>query len=152
LFRIQPKMKIKLFLLLFISANLFAQQPQKLSSNEIYHEIQKLNFLGSVLYVAAHPDDENTTLISYFGNEVKANSAYISLTRGDRGQNIIGPEMGELVGVIRTQELLQARGVDGGEQLFSRAYDFGFSSVPEEALENGGKQQVLEDLVLCIRD
>ncbi|MFA7445001.1 MAG: PIG-L family deacetylase [Flavobacteriaceae bacterium] len=145
-------MKIKLFLLLFISANLFAQQPQKLSSNEIYHEIQKLNFLGSVLYVAAHPDDENTKLISYFGNEVKANSAYISLTRGDGGQNLIGAEMGELLGVIRTQELLKARSVDGGKQFFSRAYDFGFSKVPEETFEIWDKQQVLEDLVQCIRD
>lgn len=145
-------MKIKLFLLLFISANLFAQQPQKLSSNEIYHEIQKLNFLGSVLYVAAHPDDENTKLISYFSNEVKANSAYISLTRGDGGQNLIGPEMGELLGVIRTQELLKARSIDGGKQFFSRAYDFGFSKVPEETFEIWDKQQVLEDLVQCIRD
>src|SRR5690606_27774649 len=121
-------------------------------SNEIYHEIQKLNFLGSVLYVAAHPDDENTKLISYFGNHVKANSAYISLTRGDGGQNLIGPEMGELLGVIRTQELLKARSVDGGKQFFSRAYDFGFSKVPEETFEIWDKQQVLEDLVQCIRD
>lgn len=145
-------MKFKLFLLLFISANLFAQQPQKLSSNEIYHEIQKLNFLGSVLYVAAHPDDENTKLISYFSNEVKANSAYISLTRGDGGQNLIGAEMGELLGVIRTQELLKARSIDGGKQFFSRAYDFGFSKVPEETFEIWDKQQVLEDLIQCIRD
>lgn len=145
-------MKFKLFLLLFISANLFAQQPQKLSSNEIYHEIQKLNFLGSVLYVAAHPDDENTKLISYFSNEVKANSAYISLTRGDGGQNLIGAEMGELLGVIRTQELLKARSIDGGKQFFSRAYDFGFSKVPEETFEIWDKQQVLEDLVQNIRD
>jgi len=145
-------MKLKLFLFFFISVNLFAQSPKKLSSNEIYHEIQKLNFLGSVLYVAAHPDDENTKLISYFGNEVKANSAYISLTRGDGGQNLIGPEMGELLGVIRTQELLKARSIDGGKQFFSRAYDFGFSKVPEETFEIWDKQQVLEDLVQCIRD
>src|SRR5690554_242847 len=145
-------MKLKLFLFFFISVNLFAQSPKKLSSNEIYHEIQKLNFLGSVLYVTSHPDDENTKLISYFGNEVKANSAYISLTRGDGGQNLIGPEMGELLGVIRTQELLKARSIDGGKQFFSRAYDFGFSKVPEETFEIWDKQQVLEDLVQCIRD
>lgn len=144
-------MKLKL-LLLFVSLNVFAQQPKKLSSNEIYHEIQKLNFLGSVLYVAAHPDDENTKLISYFANEVKANSAYISLTRGDGGQNLIGAEMGELLGVIRTQELLKARSIDGGKQFFSRAYDFGFSKVPEETFEIWDKQQVLEDLIQCIRD
>ncbi len=145
-------MKLKAILFFLISVNLFAQTPKKLSSNEIYHEIQKLNFLGSVLYVAAHPDDENTKLISYFGNEVKANSAYISLTRGDGGQNLIGSEMGELLGVIRTQELLKARSVDGGKQFFSRAYDFGFSKVPDETFEIWDKQQVLEDLVQCIRD
>lgn len=145
-------MKIKLFLCLFLSINLFAQQPQKLSSNEIYHEIQKLNFLGSVLYVAAHPDDENTKLISYYSNEVKANSAYISLTRGDGGQNLIGAEMGELLGAIRTQELLKARSIDGGKQFFSRAYDFGFSKVPEETFEIWDKELVLNDLVQAIRD
>lgn len=145
-------MKFKLFLFLFISVNLFAQQPQKLSSNEIYHEIQKLNFLGSVLYVAAHPDDENTKLISYYSNEVKANSAYISLTRGDGGQNLIGAEMGELLGAIRTQELLKARSIDGGKQFFSRAYDFGFSKVPEETFEIWDKELVLNDLVQAIRD
>lgn len=101
----EKSMKLKLFLFL-ISFSVFAQPPKKLSSNEIYHEIQKLNFLGSVLYVAAHPDDENTKLISYFSNHVKANSAYISLTRGDGGQNLIGSELGELLGVIRTQELI----------------------------------------------
>jgi LmbE family N-acetylglucosaminyl deacetylase len=145
-------MKLRLFLFLLLSVNLFAQAPKKLSSNEIYHEVQKLNFLGSVLYVAAHPDDENTKLISYFGNEVKANSAYISLTRGDGGQNLIGSEMGELLGVIRTQELLKARSIDGGKQFFSRAYDFGFSKVPDETFEIWDKQQVLNDLVQCIRD
>lgn len=145
-------MRLKIFLLFFISVQLFAQAPKKLSSNEIYHEIQKLNFLGSVLYVAAHPDDENTKLISYFGNHVKANSAYISLTRGDGGQNLIGPEMGELLGVIRTQELLKARSIDGGKQFFSRAYDFGFSKVPDETFEIWDKQQVLNDLVQCIRN
>ncbi len=143
-------MKLKI-LFFFISLNLFAQQPKQLSSNEIYHEVQKLNFLGSVLYVAAHPDDENTKLISYFSNEVKANSAYISLTRGDGGQNLIGPEMGELLGVIRTQELLKARSIDGGKQFFSRAYDFGFSKLPEETFDIWDKQQVLDDLVQVIR-
>src|SRR5690606_15457203 len=120
-------MRLKIFLLFFISVQLFAHAPKKLSSNEFYQEIHKMNFLGSVLYVAAQPDNENTKLISYFGNHVKANSAYISLTRGDGGQNLIGPEMGELLGVIRTQELLKARSIDGGKQFFSRAYDFGFS-------------------------
>lgn len=143
------KLKILFFL---IGLNIYAQPSKQLSSNEIYHEIQKLNFLGSVLYVAAHPDDENTKLISYFSNEVKANSAYISLTRGDGGQNLIGPEMGELLGVIRTQELLRARSIDGGKQFFSRAYDFGYSKLPDETFEIWDKEQVLTDLIQVIQD
>ena len=102
-----------------------AQKPQKLNSNQIYERIQKLNFLGTALYIAAHPDDENTRLISYLSNHVKARTGYLSLTRGDGGQNLIGPEIRELLGVIRTQELLAARRVDGGEQRFTRANDFG---------------------------
>jgi len=143
------RLKIVFF---FIGLNLFAQQPKKLSSDEIFQEIQKLNFLGSVLYVAAHPDDENTKLISYFSNQVKANSAYISLTRGDGGQNLIGAEMGELLGAIRTQELLKARNTDGGKQFFSRAYDFGFSKMPDETFEIWDKNLVLNDLVQAIRN
>src|SRR5690606_14324465 len=102
-----------IFILLVLSISNFAQAPKKPSSAEIYESIQKLNFLGSVLYVAAHPDDENTHLISYFANDIHARTAYISLTRGDGGQNLIGPELRELLGVIRTQELLQARRIDG---------------------------------------
>ncbi|WP_447636791.1 PIG-L family deacetylase [Flavobacterium microcysteis] len=138
-----------LFLLSFCTLN--AQKPQKLSSGEIYEQVQKLNFLGSVLYVAAHPDDENTKLISYFSNEVKARTAYLSLTRGDGGQNLIGSELRELLGVLRTQELLAARRIDGGEQLFSRANDFGFSKEPNETFSIWDKNQVLSDVVLAIR-
>src|SRR5690606_29793289 len=87
----------------------FAQQPRKYTSSEIYEAVQKLNFLGSALYIAAHPDDENTRLISYLSNEVKARTAYLSITRGDGGQNLIGTELSELLGVLRTQELLAAR-------------------------------------------
>ncbi|WP_422103920.1 PIG-L family deacetylase [Winogradskyella sp.] len=129
-----------------------AQQPQKLSSSEIYEAVQKLNVLGSVLYVAAHPDDENTRLIAYMANEVKARTAYLSLTRGDGGQNLIGPEIRELLGVIRTQELLAARGVDGGEQRFSRANDFGYSKHPSETFDIWDKDQVLADVVWAIRE
>ncbi|MBC3758562.1 PIG-L family deacetylase [Hyunsoonleella sp. SJ7] len=128
-----------------------AQKPTTPSSAEIYESIQKLNFLGSVLYIAAHPDDENTRLISYMSNHVKARTAYLSLTRGDGGQNLIGPELRELLGVIRTQELLAARRVDGGEQLFTRANDFGYSKHPNETLEIWDKDQVLSDVVLAIR-
>ncbi len=139
------------FILLVLSSSNFAQTPKKPSSAEIYESIQKLNFLGSVLYVAAHPDDENTHLISYFANDVHARTAYISLTRGDGGQNLIGSELRELLGVIRTQELLQARRIDGGEQFFTRANDFGYSKNPEETFEIWDKDQVLSDLVYVIR-
>ncbi|WP_298494733.1 PIG-L family deacetylase [uncultured Algibacter sp.] len=128
-----------------------AQKPKTPSSSEIYESIQKLNFLGSVLYIAAHPDDENTRLIAYMSNHVKAKTAYLSLTRGDGGQNLIGPEIRELLGVIRTQELLAARRIDGGEQLFTRANDFGYSKHPDETLEIWDKDEVLSDVVLAIR-
>lgn len=138
-----------IFLLFFQVSN--AQKPQKSNSVEIYNQIQKLNFLGSVLYVAAHPDDENTRLISYLANETKARTAYLSLTRGDGGQNLIGPQLRELLGVIRTQELIEARKIDGGEQIFTRANDFGFSKNPEETLEIWDREKVLSDVIFAIR-
>ncbi len=143
--------KITVFILSLYSVFLVAQKPAKPNAVEIYNQIQKLNFLGTVLYVAAHPDDENTRLISYFSNEVKARTGYLSLTRGDGGQNLIGPELRELLGVIRTQELIEARKIDGGEQLFSRANDFGYSKTPDETLSIWDKDQVLSDVVWAIR-
>ncbi len=141
-----------LFLLILLSAHLtYAQRPDKPTAVNIYHQIQKLNFLGSVLYVAAHPDDENTRLISYFANEYKARTAYVSLTRGDGGQNLIGPELRELLGAIRTQELIEARKIDGGEQFFTRANDFGYSKNPDETLQIWNKKDVLSDLIYVIR-
>ncbi len=137
-------------ILLFFNVS-FAQAPKKNSSSDIYHSIQKLNFLGSALYIAAHPDDENTRLISYLSNEVKARTAYLSLTRGDGGQNLIGPELRELLGVLRTQELLAARRIDGGEQFFTRANDFGYSKHPNETLKLWNKDSVLSDVVRTIR-
>jgi LmbE family N-acetylglucosaminyl deacetylase len=146
--------QIRLCFLLIISSivSLPAQQPKKYNSSEIYQAVQKLNVLGSVLYIAAHPDDENTRLISYMSNHVKARTAYLSLTRGDGGQNLIGPEIRELLGVIRTQELLAARRVDGGEQRFTRANDFGYSKHPDETLEIWNKDDVLSDVVWTIRN
>src|SRR5690606_14874550 len=144
--------KITLLLLfIFASSATSAQQPKTYSSSEIYHAIQKLNFLGSALYLAAHPDDENTRMISYLSNEVHARTAYLSITRGDGGQNLIGTELSELLGVLRTQELLAARRIDGGEQLFTRANDFGFSKHPDETLEIWNKNEVLHDVVWAIR-
>lgn len=138
-------------LVLLGSYNLFAQQPSQLNSSQIYQQLEKLDFLGSVLYVAAHPDDENTKLISYFSNQIHANTAYLSLTRGDGGQNLIGSELREKLGLIRTQELLAARKIDGGQQFFSRANDFGYSKTPQETLEIWNKEEVLKDVVKTIR-
>lgn len=143
--------RLFLFTLLLCTLSANAQKPVKPSASEIHHEIQKLNFLGSVLYIAAHPDDENTRLISWFANEKKYRTGYLSLTRGDGGQNLIGPELRELLGVIRTQELLEARKIDGGEQFFSRANDFGYSKTPDETLEIWDKDKVLSDVVWQIR-
>jgi len=140
-----------LLLLFFPFHTITAQQPQKPNAVEIYAQIQKLNFLGSVLYIAAHPDDENTRLISYLSNEKKARTGYLSLTRGDGGQNLVGPELRELLGVIRTQELIEARKIDGGEQFFSRANDFGYSKNPDETLAIWNKDEVLSDVVYIIR-
>ena len=129
----------------------FAQKPRKPTSAELYHDLQKLNFLGTALYIAAHPDDENTNLISYLSNEEKARTIYLSMTRGDGGQNLIGSELQELLGVLRTQELLAARGVDGGEQRFTRANDFGYSKHPDETLELWDREKILADVVWAIR-
>ena len=115
---------------LIVFNTLTSQAPKNSSPADIYHSIEKLNFLGSALYIAAHPDDENTRLISFLSNNSKARTGYLSLTRGDGGQNLIGPELRELLGVLRTQELLAARRVDGGEQFFTRANDFGYSKHP----------------------
>ncbi len=145
--------KLSISLLLFVVGftTLNAQQPRKPTASEIYHNLQKLNFIGSALYIAAHPDDENTRLISYLANDVKARTAYLSLTRGDGGQNLVGPEIRELLGVIRTQELLAARGTDGGQQLFTRANDFGYSKHPDETLAIWNEEEVLGDVVRAIR-
>ena len=108
--------------------------------------------MGSVLYIAAHPDDENTELIAYFARGRNYRTAYLSLTRGDGGQNVLGPEFGSEIGVIRTQELLAARRIDGGRQFFSRAVDFGFSKDYRETLRIWDRQQVLSDIVRVIRE
>ena len=140
------------FVLIFFAMGFISGQDFKpKTSSELYHDLQRLNFLGNVLYVAAHPDDENTRLISYLAHKTHANTAYLSLTRGDGGQNLIGTEIRELLGVLRTQELLAARGVDGGQQFFTRANDFGYSKTPEETLQIWNKDTVLSDVVRRIR-
>ncbi|HRO76403.1 MAG TPA: LmbE family protein, partial [Crocinitomicaceae bacterium] len=126
-------MKFYITTLAFLCFQLIqAQSTDVWSSSKIQLEIQKLNTVGSVLYIAAHPDDENTRLLAYLVNERHLRTGYLSLTRGDGGQNLIGKEQGEALGLTRTHELLAARKIDGAEQFFTRANDFGFSKSPEE--------------------
>ncbi|MBL7921793.1 MAG: PIG-L family deacetylase [Bacteroidia bacterium] len=145
------KFRLLLALPVFFISNLFSQVNTQLNSAEIIQQLKKLNTVGSVLYVAAHPDDENTRLLGYLANEKKLKTGYLSLTRGDGGQNLIGKEQGELLGLIRTQELLAARRTDGAEQFFTRANDFGYSKNPEETFTFWNKDSILADVVLTIR-
>lgn len=145
--------KVRLIIpIVFLPLIVFSQSPERYTSSEIYLRLKKLNVLGSVLYVAAHPDDENTKLISWLANEKLVNTGYLSVTRGDGGQNLIGPEIGQNLGVIRTQELLQARKIDRGQQFFTTAIDFGFSKNPEETFNIWDKERVLSDMVWVIRN
>jgi LmbE family N-acetylglucosaminyl deacetylase len=137
--------------ILLILTAAFSQSPQSWNSAEMYQALRKLNVLGSVLYVAAHPDDENTRLIAYLSKDRLYRTGYLSMTRGDGGQNLIGEEQGIELGLIRTQELLAARRIDGGEQFFTRAYDFGFSKSPEETFTKWDKEKILSDAVWVIR-
>ena len=139
-------------LLLLSGCCCVAQTPKSWSSADILQQIKKLEVFGSVLYIAAHPDDENTRLLAYLANEKKVRTGYLSLTRGDGGQNLIGDEQGIELGMIRTQELLAARRIDGAEQFFTRAYDFGYSKSPEEALSIWGHDKILSDVVWVIRN
>lgn len=142
--------QIILYSLLIFSNLLIAQRPIE-SSADILQEIKKLNVVSNVLYVAAHPDDENTRLIAWLENEKLARTAYLSLTRGDGGQNLVGSEKGDAMGVLRTQELLEARKIDGAKQFFSRAVDFGYSKTADETLEIWDRNAVLADVVYTIR-
>ena len=131
----------------FLKSEMSAQQ----NAASIYAGIKKLGVMGSVLYIAAHPDDENNSFLPYLTKEKNYRTAYLSLTRGDGGQNLIGKEQGVELGFIRTQELLAARRIDGAEQYFSTAYEFGFSKSAEEALAIWDHQKVLSDVVWVIR-
>lgn len=142
-------------LLAFVSlagAATAADAPREMDAAHIRLALEKLNVLGRVLYVAAHPDDENTGLIAYWANGALYDAAYLSLTRGDGGQNLIGPELREQLGVIRTQELLAARRIDHGQQFFTRANDFGFSKSAEESLRIWDREKILADVVWVMRE
>ena len=145
------KLLISLSLFLIACGNINAQAPKAYTSSELLLQIKKLKVLGSVLYIAAHPDDENTRLLSWLSNEKLYRTGYLSLTRGDGGQNLIGDEQGIDLGLIRTQELLAARKIDGAEQFFTRAYDFGYCKQPNEALQKWGHDDILGDVVRVIR-
>src|SRR5438046_6496825 len=121
------------------------------NAGEIQLALQKLNVLGLVLYIAAHPDDENTNLMALWSNGSLYETAYLSITRGDGGQNLIGPELRERLGVIRTEELLAARRVDHGKQFFTRGIDFGFSKTADETMRIWDHDKILADVVWIIR-
>jgi len=128
-----------------------AQPSPVWNAADIKLQLKKLDTLGSVLYIAAHPDDENTRLLGYLAKEKLYRTGYLSLTRGDGGQNLVGNEQSELLGLIRTQELLAARRIDGAEQFFTRAQDFGFSKNPQETFTIWNREQILGDVVYMIR-
>ena len=144
--------QVLFFFIFLLGQQILVAQPQgSHSASDIQLMLKKLNTAATVLYVAAHPDDENTRLLSYLANERCVKTAYISLTRGDGGQNLIGQDIGPLLGLIRSNELMAARKVDKAEQFFTRAYDFGYSKSPEETFNIWGRENVLDDLVYIIR-
>ncbi len=146
------KTYLHLLLLSFLIPGLCtAQNPETVNASDILLRMKKLQVLGTVLYVAAHPDDENTRLLAWLAKDKLYRTGYLSLTRGDGGQNLIGDEQGIELGLIRTQELLAARRLDGAEQFFSRAYDFGFSKTTDESLKIWNEQKILSDVVWIIR-
>ena len=142
---------ILIYLLLFVSI-VNAQQSQQPDASEILLALRKLNTIGSVLFIAAHPDDENTRLLAYLSKEKKLRTGYLSITRGDGGQNLVGKEQGDMLGLVRTQELIAARKIDGAEQFFTRANDFGYSKNPEETMSFWNKDSILNDVVWVIRN
>ena len=147
---------LSLYIFLLIILNFIIQLPaapaRNMDAAEIELAIKKLQVLGSALYIAAHPDDENTALLAYLSKGKLVRTGYLSLTRGSGGQNLIGPEQGEMLGVLRTQELLAARKIDGAEQFFTRALDFGYSKSPEESIQIWGRDKILWDMVWIIRN
>ena len=136
---------------IFVSIPSDSGADEPVSAAALLEDLRGFREMGSVLHIAAHPDDENTQLITYLARGRHCRAAYLSLTRGDGGQNVIGPEFFEQLGVIRTQELLAARRLDGGRQFFTRAIDFGCSKSPRETLSIWDRQQVLADIVQIIR-
>ncbi|MGE3382096.1 MAG: PIG-L family deacetylase [Pyrinomonadaceae bacterium] len=148
---------VSCLLLLGVSTSLTVNSPAQIKpvydhgALGLVRQLKRLNTSASAMMIGAHPDDEDTALLSYLSRGENARTAYLSLTRGDGGQNIIGPELGEALGVIRTEELIQARKLDGAEQYFTRAYDYGFSKTLQEARLKWDENVILCDAVRAIR-
>ena len=149
--RFPDKLIVAVSLVILLLPAAAGLQAQPAPAGEIQQALLKLNELGSVLTIAAHPDDERSELLAYFSQGRHMRAAYLSVTRGEGGQNVLGPEQGAALGLIRTQELLDARRIDGAEQFFTRAIDFGFSKTPNEAIAKWGHDAVLSDMVWVIR-
>lgn len=145
------KKVIVVFILGFFMAFCSAQQVRPSKSSEIYRELKTLKHLPKVLYLAAHPDDENTGLLSWLINDQNVETGYLSLTRGDGGQNLLGTEQGAALGLIRTHELLEARKLDGAQQFFTRAIDFGFSKNTTDTFKQWDADSITADVVWVIR-
>ncbi|MDR3679608.1 MAG: PIG-L family deacetylase [Flavipsychrobacter sp.] len=143
--------KIICLLLACTFGTTYAQQVRPANSGKIYHKIATLKHLTSVLYVAAHPDDENTRLLGWLVNDRNIRTSYLSLTRGDGGQNILGSEQGPALGLIRTHELMEARKIDGAGQFFTRAVDFGFSKSYQETFKHWDEKTLVSDAVTVIQ-
>ncbi len=148
---IQKRLRCIVLVAAVVSSPLHPQSPRVMDAGELAVALKKLNVLGSALYIAAHPDDENTAVLAYLAKGRSIRTAYLSLTRGEGGQNLIGPEQGALMGIIRTQELLAARRIDGAEQYFTRALDFGYSKSSDETIQFWDREVVLSDIVWIIR-
>ncbi|AYZ12005.1 PIG-L family deacetylase [Chryseobacterium arthrosphaerae] len=139
------------FILGFNTVFCLAQQVRPSKSSDIYRELKTLKHLPKVLYLAAHPDDENTGLLSWLINDQNVETGYLSLTRGDGGQNLLGTEQGAALGLIRTHELLEARKLDGAQQFFTRAIDFGFSKNTTDTFKQWDENSIIADVVWVIR-
>jgi len=138
--------------LLACGLSVVAQQIRPMPSNQIYQKLEQLKTLGTVMYFAAHPDDENTRMIAYLVHHDHVRTIYYSLTRGDGGQNILGDEQGAALGLIRTHELLQARKLDGAEQMFSPFVDFGYTTSVPETINFWNKEKLVQDAVKAIQE
>lgn len=145
------KKVLSVSILFFYSVFCIAQQVRPSKSSEIYRELKTLKNLPKVLYLAAHPDDENTGLLSWLTNDQNVETGYLSLTRGDGGQNLLGTEQGAALGLIRTHELLEARKLDGAQQFFTRAIDFGFSKNTTDTFKQWNEDIIIADVVWVIR-